>query len=264
MEYWEAVLLGIVQGVTEFLPVSSSGHLVIAGELIRRQTGHSIDPTSNLQLVVAVHLGTLFSILAVYRRDLPAVLRSCRLCGFIVLATVPVVLAALLFHDIIEQHLQTPLAAGLSLIVTAGLLFWAEGTGGGETTLTEMNGRQAGLIGLFQAVALLPGISRSGSTISAGLVTGLKPDEAARFSFLIAIPAIAGAVVYTSKDLLAGKGGSYSPLALLVGTGTAFGVGWLSLWWLIGLVRRRQLRWFAWYCAAAGLLTILWQVIESR
>ncbi|MFQ5732367.1 MAG: undecaprenyl-diphosphate phosphatase [Planctomycetaceae bacterium] len=260
MDYLEAVLLGVVQGVAEFLPISSSGHLVIVGAVLREWTGREVDPESNLQLNVAVHLGTLFSILLVYRRDLPRVLRDVRLCLFIVLATLPVAVVGLTLQDVLKAHLFTPLAAGVCLFVTAGLLACAERSPGGSSTTGCMTAKQAGTIGLFQALAILPGVSRSGSTISAGLLTGMEPDDAARFSFFIAIPAIAGAVVVTAKDMLTGEGGDTSLPVLLVGAAVAFLVGWLSLRGLLGLVRRRQLRWFAWYCAVAGAATVAWQL----
>ena len=261
-EYLEAVLLGIVQGIAEFLPVSSSGHLVIAGDLLQRWTGRKVDPERNLQLNVAVHLGTLFSILVVYRRDLLRVLRNLRLCLFIVLATVPVAIVGLSCKEIVETHLMNPLAAGIGLFITAGILALAERSASGEAAMESITGKQAGIIGLFQAIAIVPGISRSGSTISGGLLTGLKPEDAARFSFLIAIPAIAGAVVVTSKGIFDGEGGDNPLPALLVGAVVAFLVGCVSLRWLIGLIRRRQLRWFAWYCVVAGGVTVIWQLGE--
>jgi len=257
-----AILLGVVQGITEFLPVSSSGHLVIVNDLLQRWTDKQVDPESNLQLNVAVHLGTLFSILVVYRRDLPGVLRNVRLGALIVLATVPVAVMGLLFKDVIETHLLNPLSAGISLLLTATLLMIAERVRGGEARMESLTVRQAGIIGLFQAVAIVPGVSRSGSTISGGLLTGMKPEEAARFSFLIAIPAIAGAVVLTTKDILDGEAQENTLTVLLVGAAVAFLVGWLSLHWLIGVVRRRRLRWFAWYCGIAGTAAIIWQVVE--
>jgi len=261
-EFVEALLLGVVQGVTEFLPVSSSGHLVIAGELIRRYSGRSIDADGNLQLNIAVHLGTLFSIVVVYQRDLRQLLRHRRLCTFIVLATIPVVVAALLFEDVIKENLQTPLSVGMALLVTAGLLFRADGAPGGAGTMEHIRPLQVGVVGVLQAMALVPGISRSGSTISGGMLSGMKPEEAARFSFLLAIPAIAGAVVYLSWEMVRGEGGSNPPSMLLVGALTAFVVGWLSLRWLIHVIRRRQLRWFAWYCLIVAAVTIVWQLAE--
>lgn len=262
MDYLDALLLGIIQGVAEFLPISSSGHLVIADALLRDLRGREFDPEANLQLNVAVHLGTLFSILVVYRRDLLPLLRNRRLCLLIVLATLPLVFPGLLAKHFVETYMFNPLAAGFCLFVTAGLLTWAERAPGGDATTDGMTPKQAGVIGLFQVVALLPGVSRSGSTISAGLLTGLQPDDAARFSFFIAIPAIAGAAVLTARDVV--QGGSVStPLpVLLVGAGVAFLVGWVSLRGLLGLVRRRQLKWFAWYCALAGAATVIWQLAK--
>lgn len=259
MDYLKAILLGVVQGVAEFLPISSSGHLVIAGELVHRLTGRDVaDPQSDLQLYVALHLGTLFSILVVYRRDLLPVLRNVRLSAFIVVATVPAAIVGLLGKDAVEAYLLSPLAAGIGLLVTAALLAWAQSASGGSAVAEDLTFAKAGIIGLFQAVALAPGVSRSGSSISGGMLCGLQPDQAARFSFLIAVPAIAGA----SVRLLAGEGGAFPLPALLAGALVSFFVGWGSLNWLLGIVRRGQLRWFCWYCATVGTAAIVWQVIE--
>ena len=260
MDYLDAVLLGAIQGVAEFLPISSSGHLVIADALLREVRGGSFDPKRNLQLNVAVHLGTLLSILVVYRRDLLPLFRNGRLCLLIGLASIPIVATGLTLREVIEESLFSPLVAGLCLFITAGLLAWADFSPGGDGTTQTLTFRQAGIVGLFQALALLPGVSRSGSTIAGGLLTGLRPDDSARFSFFIAIPAIAGAVVLTAKDVVQ-ESAQATPLpVLLVGAGVAFLVGWGSLRVLLRLVRRRQLRWFAWYCGFAGGATVIWQL----
>ncbi len=259
-EFWNVIFLGVVQGITEFLPISSSGHLVIFSELIHIRTGREVDPESNLQLIVALHFGTLISIAVVYWRDMLRTIRSPRMCGLIVVATLPVVALYLVVHDFLEQTTQTPLAAGIGLFVTAALLTVAHRANRGEREWETMSWKTAGVVGLFQAVAIVPGISRSGSTISAGLFLGLRRDEAARFSFLIAIPAIAGAVVLTGKDILAGEGGGNSLAVLLIGAVVSFVVGLLALRWLIRLVNQQRLHWFAWYCAAAGTLTVGWQL----
>lgn len=260
-ELIQAVVLGIVQGIAEFLPISSSGHIVIFSTLLNRLYGKEVDPESSLQLNVAVHLGTLFSILVVYRSDVIRLLRDFRLCCYIVLATLPVVVVVLLLHDSIKQ-IQTPLAAGIGLFITAGFLLAADYTLRGDDSLEAMTPLRAGLIGCFQAVAIVPGISRSGSTISGGLLMGLRPEESARFSFLIAIPAICGAVVFEVKGMLEGKGGANPPAMLLLGAAIAFIVGWVCLRWLLSLVRRRRLRWFAWYCLLVGTATLVWQAVE--
>jgi undecaprenyl-diphosphatase len=262
-EYWEAILLGVIQGIAEFLPVSSSGHLVIVTELLHGLTGRKVDPESSLQLNVALHLGTLFSILVVYRRDLLRVLQNFRLCVAISLATVPLVLVVLVAHDFVETTLQTPWAAGIGLFVTAGLLIMAHRAQPGEGKAETMSWPSVAVVSLSQALAIVPGISRSGSTISSGLMCGLRREEASRFSFLIAIPAIAGAVVWTGVKIFRGEGGGHSIDVLLIGAVVAFLVGLLALRWLIRIVTAGRLHWFAWYCAVVGSLTVIWQAVVT-
>ena len=261
-EYIEALLLGVVQGIAEFLPISSSGHLVILSELLQRVTGREVDPHSSLQMNVALHFGTLLSILVVYREDLIYLIDNRRLCLWIVLATVPVVIVGGAFKDVIEQTMQNPLSAGCFLLVTALLLLVAHKSQKADIPLEKLSWSQALTIGIFQAVAIIPGISRSGSTIAGGLVVGIRRDAATTFSFLIAIPAILGAVFLTIIEILAGNGGVHSPSALLLGAAVSFVVGLFALRWLIRLISRQKLNWFAWYCAIVGLITILWQCIE--
>jgi undecaprenyl-diphosphatase len=266
VEYIEAVVLGAVQGVAEFLPISSSGHLVILGELIQRLSGREVDPESNLRMNVALHVGTLMSILWVYRRDLWELRKRPKVVLAIIVATLPLVVIGLSpLKDLLTQGFDTPLIAGCCLLVTAGLLASAHRWETNARPLEDMTPLRAGVIGLFQAVALFPGISRSGSTISGGLLLGFRRDVAANFSFFIAIPAIAGAAVLLLKDALtetqpAATGYAWGPI--LLGTLVSFLVGLLALRWLLKLISMRRLHWFAWYCAAVGTLTILWQVIE--
>lgn len=259
-EYLHAVILGIVQGVAEFLPISSSGHLVIAGELLHRYGGTEI-PAESTTMSIALHFGTLLSILVVYRHDLPAVLRDRRMLALIVLATIPVGVAGLLLEDYVETFFNTPLIAGEALIVTAVFLLIGRRLQQRQATASQLSAVSAGVIGVFQAVAIIPGISRSGSTIAAGLACGLPREQAARFSFLIAIPAIGGASMVKAKDLITGEAvldSGYLPL--LLGTLTAFVVGVTALSWLLRIVTADRLHWFAAYCLFAGAATILWQV----
>ena len=258
--YLEAIGLGIIQGIAEFLPISSSGHLVIASAVIHQVTGRVVDPDSNLQMTVALHLGTLLSILAVYRRDLQKLLGQPRLCLEIVVATIPIAIVGFTLKDAIKAHLFNPLAAGFCLWVTAAVLFVGRRADRDELAVENAGWARSVLIGLFQAVAIVPGISRSGSTIAGGLIVGLRREAATTFSFLIAIPAIAGAVVLTSKDILEGQGGDNSLGVLAVGAFVSFVVGFFALRWLIRLVSQRKLHWFAWYCLAVGTATILWQL----
>jgi undecaprenyl-diphosphatase len=267
-EYIEAVVLGAVQGIAEFLPISSSGHLVILGELIQRLTGREVDPESNLRMNVALHVGTLLSIFWIYRSDLWALRSRPKIVLAIIVATLPLVVIGLSpLKDLLEQGFNTPLIAGCCLLVTAGLLASAHRWETNRRTLEELSPWRAGVIGLFQAVALFPGISRSGSTISGGLLLGFRREVAASFSFFIAIPAIAGAAVLTLKDALTDvvpnpRNTGYSWGAILLGMLVSFVVGMSALRWLLRLISERRLIWFAWYCAAAGTLTILWQLAE--
>ena len=267
VEYLEAAVLGAVQGVAEFLPISSSGHLVILGELIQRLTGREVDPESNLRMNVALHVGTLLSIFWIYRRDLWELRKRPKVVLAIIIATLPLVAIGLSpFKDQMKSGFDTPLIAGCCLLVTAALLASAHWLEANNRSLEEMTPLRAGVIGLFQAFALFPGISRSGSTISGGLLLGFRRDVAASFSFFIAIPAIAGAAALLLKDALteaptttAGYG--WGPI--LLGTLVSFAVGLLALSWLLRLITQRRLHWFAWYCLIVGTLTILWQLTEQ-
>jgi undecaprenyl-diphosphatase len=259
-EYLHAAILGIVQGVAEFLPVSSSGHLVIVGELLDQYGGTEI-PAESATMSIALHFGTLLSILFVYRRELPGIVKDIKLLKLILLATIPVGAIGILLKDQIEEVFDTPLLAGGGLIVTAVLLLIGRRLQRRQQHPAELNSLTAGMIGVFQAIAIIPGISRSGSTIAAGLACGLTREQAARFSFLIAIPAISGAAIVKAKDLVtraAAVDSNLLPVAL--GTFIAFVVGIAALSWLLTIVTADRLHWFAGYCLLAGSATIMWQL----
>ncbi len=270
VEFIEAVVLGIVQGIAEFLPISSSGHLVILGDLIQRASGRDVGSESNLRMNVALHVGTLLSILWVYRRELWELRKRPQIILGIGIATLPLVLIGLSpLKDQFKTGFDTPLIAGCCLLVTAILLASAHRLETNARPLEELAWWQALVIGLFQACALFPGISRSGSTISGGLLLGFRREAAANFSFFIAIPAIAGAAVLLIKDALTlpessatASHGGYGFGSLLLGAMVSFGVGLLTLKWLLKLISQRRLHWFAWYCAIVGGLTITWQLTE--
>lgn len=253
MDYQTAIVLGILQGVAEFLPISSSGHLVIAGRLLGIRE-------ENIALNVALHLGTLGSILVAYRRDLLPALRHQRLMLSVTTATLPLVGVGLFAKNAIDRTFDSPLVAGCGLCLTALLMALAHRVERGAVELVDVSWKQGLVAGLFQAIAVLPGISRSGSTIFGGLTGGLKREAAAHFSFYIAVPAIGGAAVLHAKDLLE-TGSAAMPVGpMLAGMATSFVVGWLALHTLLRVVSRRKLHWFAWYCAAVGLGTIAWQL----
>lgn len=260
--YVQILILAIVQGIGEFLPISSSGHLVIVEQLMAALIGgESI--AHGMDVEVFLHLGTLGSILVVYWRDLWALRYDIRLCLMIVAATVPAGLVGVLLKDWFEQAFDEPIYAGFGLLVTAALLTVAQKFERPQFTLKSMPWLTAMMVGLFQAVALVPGISRSGSTISGGLLTGLERDSATRFSFLLAIPVTAGAITLTvAKKLLKDPTLSVGMGPLLFGIVVAFFVGWVALEVLIRVVVRGKLHWFAIYCALAGCATIIWCLMK--
>lgn len=255
MDYLTAILLGALQGVAEFLPISSSGHLVIAAALLGEQD-------DNVEMNVALHVGTLLSILVVYRRDVIPALKNPRLVTAVVVATLPIVFVGLFAKDAIDEVFDAPIVAGCGLLVTSLLMACARRVERGTTPIEQTSWRQALLVGAFQAVAVLPGISRSGSTIFGGLTAGLTRQAAANFSFYIAVPAILGAAVLHGKDLMEQGPGDTAAGPMLAGTLTAFLVGVFALKGLLALVTRQKLHWFAWYTAAAGIGTIVWQLAK--
>ena len=252
MTIGDATLLGILQGVTEFLPISSSGHLVVAEDLM------DISP-SGLLFEVVVHLGTLGSILVVFGRDIVRLLRnpssaeSRMLAVYLVIGSVPVFVAGLAFRSRIETAFQNLHVVGLAFLVTGTVLILTSFVRGVKG---EMDGRKSFLVGLSQALALLPGISRSGMTISTGLLLGLHPQEAARFSFLLAIPALFGSGAVMIRDILTLRPDAVSPSIMAAGFATSFAVGILSLRILLRILIRGRFHWFGIYCLVLGFLTI--------
>ncbi|HWL09396.1 MAG TPA: undecaprenyl-diphosphate phosphatase [Planctomicrobium sp.] len=248
MSLWEIILLGIVQGITEFLPISSDGHLVIIESLLGHQT-------ENLSLNIALHFGTLLSILVVFRKDIIPAFKQPKLVLSIIIATLPVVVAALLFGDLFKEASNSVLIAGIGLLYTAGLLFLTPKIDNGNRGILEINWKDALIIGGLQALAPLPGVSRSGSTIVAALLMGVRRSDAANFSFYIAVPAIIGAVlkelIFDQPPLTVSMGN------LAIGTTVAFLVGVVALKGLLRLVAARKLIWFAWYVLILGIATII-------
>ena len=255
----EILLLAVIQGVTEFLPVSSSGHLVIGAALLEAAGGQP--PADLLAVNIFLHLGTLLAILVFFARRVARLLGADRrVIGLLIVGTLPAVCVGLPLKKLAPGVLESPLLAGLMLPCTGGLLIWASRIEPGSLEYPKMGYRAALLTGLFQAVAILPGISRSGSTIAAGLAAGLERENAATFAFLLAIPAIAGAGVLELAEL-AGSGQTGTPIGhLLLGMTVSFVVGILSLAWLIRWVATGRLVYFAYWCIPLGVATTIWQL----
>lgn len=258
----EAIVLGIIQGIAEFLPISSSGHLVLAQELFGINATPDEGSQTGLAMNVALHVGTLFSIVVVYWSDLWKVARDWRVVRSIIIATLPVVIVGLSLKDVLERAFESPLVASAGLLVTASVLVFGQRNEHAEFALEEMKPNRALRVGLFQMFAIVPGVSRSGTTIAGGLTVGLSRQDAARFSFLIAIPAIGGAAVLYLKDLMddGASLGSDAIRSMTVGGITSFVVGWVSLNWLLSIIAKGRLHYFAIYCAIAGVVTLVWQL----
>jgi len=275
--YIEAIVLGIIQGITEFLPVSSDGHLVVFGSLLGNLLGTGpLGEGSQrmLLLTILLHVGTLASLLVVFRHDLRLVLRDARLCGLILLATATTALLALPFKKGFEATFDEPLVAAGGWLVTAFFLWYSQRVGSNVRERHQMGPRDALAIGALQALAPLPGVSRSGSTMAAALFMGLNRQAAASFSFLIAMPAIAGAAALELGPLLVklARGATLEQAlpevrldgqavwAAAVGAVTSFVVGVAALRWLLAVIARRGLNGFALYCVAAAAVTLAWQL----
>lgn len=252
MDVLSAIILAIIQGITEWLPISSSGHLVIAQQVFGLESSILYD--------AFLHVATLLAVLIVFRKDILNMAKALltwntndenfKLFWLVVLGTIPIGLAGLLFKDFIEAAFSSTLIVALSLLLTGTLLWFTKY----EKKKSELTTKNAILIGLAQIIALLPGVSRSGTTISTGLLLGLKREAAARFAFLLFIPAVLGA------GLLQGLTADWStvqPLPFLLGLVVAIIVSIIALSWLVKIVKKGKLYYFSWYCWFIGLLLLI-------
>lgn len=264
MSILQAALLGLIQGLTEFLPVSSSAHLVLVPWLL----GWQFDEKAKFVFDVLVQNGTLVAVILYFWKDIWYITRAvvegllkrqplgtadARLGWFIVVATIPAVVLGLAFKDFFEATFADPIATALQLLVTAALLIFAERYGKRERDLAQMTWLDSLLIGLMQALAILPGISRSGATMAGGLARHYQRPAAARFSFLMSIPVMLGAGVVALKDLLEIPNFTEYLLPVGVGFTVAAIVGYASIAWLLSFVRQRSFYGFAVYCVLVSV-----------
>jgi len=268
MSWLVAAVLGIVQGATEFLPISSSGHLVIFRELLHAQ------PQQWLAFVVITHFGTLLAVVAYYRQDFARMLRSLfvwsaskpsqqkqltagrRLVGLLIIGTIPAALAGLLLEEQIENLFDSLPAVGIALIMT-GLILLAVNWLAGRKEQRQTTAFDALLIGTAQAVALVPGISRSGLTIAAGLGRGLHRDWAPQFAFLLSAPVILGGTVFQIIKLVQNPVSSQQLGIYLLGGLTAAISGYFAVHLVVRVVRAGNLIYFSGYCILVGIITIV-------
>jgi undecaprenyl-diphosphatase len=274
---WQALILGLVQGLTELLPVSSSGHLIIVPWLGDWEYLKEHD-AFNQTFDVALHLGTLVAVVAYFWRDLIGLLTAWlhtlrtrrvetaeeRVAWFVVVATIPAAIVGFLGEDLIAEHLGEPWQIAIALVVFAGLLWLADR----QPERRGMDGlgvSEALAIGAAQSLALMPGVSRSGITITAGRFLGLDRDSAARASFFLLVPIVLGAVLLKGlQDVVLGDLPPGSTGPFVVGTLAAAGAGLLAIDWLLGYVRRHDYSIFVWYRLIAAAIVILLIITGAR
>ncbi|MBR3074616.1 MAG: undecaprenyl-diphosphate phosphatase [Bacteroidales bacterium] len=274
MSWFQALLLGLVQGLTEFLPVSSSGHLAIGRALL------GVESSGDLVFEVTVHAATVLATILVFRKEIWRLL--CGLFKFkyndetdyiakICLSMLPVLVVGVFFKDAVESAFDSMLIVGLALIVTAMLLTFSDWKARSRKAAEQSDGKavaqarngisfwQAFVVGIGQAFAVIPGLSRSGTTISTGLICGVKRENMAQFSFLMVLVPILGEAFL---DIVGGdmSASSIGIVPLLVGFVAAFASGFFACKVMIALVRKAQLKWFGLYCALVGLAVLIFLV----
>lgn len=258
MSIIEAIILGLIQGLTEFLPVSSSGHL----EIVKSLFPNKQLPDESLMVTVVLHAATALSTLVIFRREVWEILRG--LFQFkwndetkyslkIVISMIPAAFVGMFYNDAIESLYDGQVKlVGLMLLITGLLLFLADRA---KITSKAVNNKNAFIIGLSQAIAILPGISRSGATISTSVLLGIDREKAARFSFLMVVPLILGKI---AKDIMDGAFSQTEVAVIPLSAGfiTAFIVGLFACTWMINIVKRSKLKYFAYYCFVVGFVAI--------
>lgn len=259
MDILDAIILGIVQGLTEFLPVSSSGHL----ELGKAILGDNSVPEESLLFTVVLHFATALSTIVVFRKDIWEIIRGLfqfkwneesQFSAKIIVSMIPAVLVGLFFEEQLEAFFGgNVMFVGFMLLITAVLLYFADKA---KDTDKKVGFGSAFIIGISQAIAMLPGISRSGATISTSVLLGVDKSKSARFSFLMVVPLIFGKI---AKDLLGGELTFNGENNMAMGAGflAAFVAGLAACTWMIQLVRKSKLSYFAIYCLIVGLIAII-------
>ncbi|WP_407379772.1 undecaprenyl-diphosphatase UppP [Methanobrevibacter sp.] len=270
MDIIQGIIIGIVQGLTEFLPVSSSAHLIFIQNLLGVESSLAFD--------TFLHLGSLLAVLIFFRADIYKMLRAWwlslgdimqnrfkegfysdpykRLAWYVILATIPVGIVGVLFESQVDALFAGALyVPGFFLFVTGTILYLSQRMASGQIDMSHMGWLQSLFMGLGQACAIMPGLSRSGTTIAAGLVIGLDKEFAAKFSFILSIPAILGAFLLQLKDI--GLSMSGDGAAIILGFVAAFVSGYLAIKWLLDLIQNKSLDIFAYYCWIVGIVVFM-------
>lgn len=272
MDIIQAIILGIAQGLTEFLPISSSAHLVIIPNLI--------GANSNLAFDTLLHLGTLVAVIGYFWNDVIAMIKAFissiadikrgafqegmernpmkKLVWLVLLGSVPAAVLGILLKNEFESLFNSLFAVGFFLIITAIILWTSEQLKSGDKKIPDFSFKNSLFIGLFQGLAIAPGISRSGATISAGLFSGLNRKLAARYSFLLSIPAILGATLIQAKDIIEFDSNF---IVLIVGFISAALSGYLAIKFLMNYIQKHSLKIFAYYCLIVGLMILIYELL---
>ncbi|MDO4241588.1 MAG: undecaprenyl-diphosphate phosphatase [Microbacteriaceae bacterium] len=266
MDFFQAIILGFIQGLTEFLPISSSAHLRVATEMLGLG-----DPGSSFTAIT--QLGTEAAVVVFFWRDIVRILRAwagslagkvkfsdpdARLGWWIIFGSLPIIIAGLLFEKAIDSTLRNLWITAIMLIGFAILLAWADIVGARRRELKDLNAGHGAIYGVAQALALIPGVSRSGGTITAGLLLGYTREAAARYSFLLAIPAVLGSGGYKLLKSVKEPAASGAPMwATLLATAVAFGVALAVIKWFMGYISTRSFAPFVWYRLALGVILLV-------
>lgn len=264
MEIVKAIILGIIQGLTEFLPVSSSGHLELAKHIL----GEDAVAEESLIMTVVLHFATALSTIVIFRQFIWDTIKdvlakegkeSRLFAGYIILSMIPAAVVGVFFEDIMESLFSGSIVLVCSMLIVTGLLLFVADTA--TATDKQLSWGSALLVGISQAIAIIPGISRSGATISTSVLLGIDRESAARFSFLMVIPLIFGKI---AKDLLSGdlaEVTSISHTELAVGFVAAFLTGALACTWMIKLVKASSLKYFSYYCFAVAAIGLIYSFV---
>ncbi len=261
MSTGEALFLGVIQGLTEFLPISSSGHLVLFQRIFGIEEGALI-------FDVAVHVATVAVLIAIFWKDIIDMVRRpfSRLTLLIVAGTIPTGLIGLIFKDAFERMFSSGRTLGLEFLFTGAVLWWAETVRSRDRDAGQMSYLDAAFIGTLQGIAIIPAVSRSGMTIAGALLRGLNRDFAARFSFLLSIPAILGAALVKAKPLITmvDSGSGIGAAELLLGMAAAALSGYAAVRFMLWIIGQKSLRGFAYYVWALGILILADQYLFHR
>jgi undecaprenyl-diphosphatase len=264
MNYLDAIILGIVEGLTEFLPVSSTGHLTIAEKML----GLTVDDPAVTGFTAVIQMGAIAAVVVYFVRDIGQIVkawclglvkpewrghRDFRMGWYVILGTIPVGIVGLLFKDVIKNDLRSLWVVAIALIGWSAVMWAAERAARQERSEKQLNLTDALVVGVVQCISLVPGVSRSGATISAGLFRGLDRVTATRVSFFLSIPALLAAGLFELKDAL---GGSISVGETVVGTVVSFVVAYASIAWLLRFVAHHPITWFVPYRVALGVVLI--------